>query len=152
MKAQTISLNNLSKTKTSYRSRVGRGIGSGKGKTSGRGIKGQKARTGHHSVKFFEGGQTPIHVRIPKRGFVSISHRSRYEVINIYDLVKAVVKKNFDTSSKVIDKKSLEELGLIKSQKSKVKLIMSKSNKESTFNNLKISVDLYSQKAKQFAV
>ena len=59
----------VTKNKKNSRIRVGRGIGSGKGKTSGRGVKGQKARTGHHSVKGFEGGQTPIYIRLPKRGF-----------------------------------------------------------------------------------
>jgi large subunit ribosomal protein L15 len=66
------------------RTRVGRGIAAGKGKTAGRGTKGQKARTGHHAVApWFEGGQTPIHVRVPKlRGFKN-RFRIEYEIVNI---------------------------------------------------------------------
>src|ERR1700756_2387809 len=68
--------------------RVGRGIGSGKGKTSGRGGKGQTARTGV-ALNGFEGGQTPLHRRLPKRGFTNI-FRSEFHVINLGSLQKAV--------------------------------------------------------------
>ena len=68
--------------------RVGRGIGSGKGKTSGRGGKGQTARSGV-AINGFEGGQTPLHRRLPKRGFNNI-HRLNYQVINVGRLQKAV--------------------------------------------------------------
>ena len=68
--------------------RVGRGIGSGKGKTSGRGGKGQTARSGV-AINGFEGGQTPLHRRLPKRGFNNI-HRLTYQVINVGRLQKAV--------------------------------------------------------------
>ena len=70
------------------RMRVGRGIGSGKGKTAGRGVKGQKARTGVR-IKGFEGGQMPLHRRLPKRGFKQ-PFRKRYEVVNLGDLQKAL--------------------------------------------------------------
>jgi large subunit ribosomal protein L15 len=63
------------------RMRVGRGIGSGKGKTAGRGVKGQKARTGV-AVKGFEGGQMPLHRRLPKRGFTNI-FRKEYAIVNV---------------------------------------------------------------------
>lgn len=63
------------------RMRVGRGIGSGKGKTSGRGVKGQKSRTGV-SIGGFEGGQMPLHRRLPKRGFNNL-FRVTYQVINV---------------------------------------------------------------------
>lgn len=69
--------------------RLGRGSGSGKGKTSGKGVKGQKARTGHHGMFGFEGGQMPLHMRIPKRGFNNIFAREFAEV-NIGALQKAV--------------------------------------------------------------
>lgn len=70
------------------RMRVGRGIGSGKGKTAGRGVKGQKARTGVR-IKGFEGGQMPLHRRLPKRGFNPVS-RLEYNEINIGRLQQAV--------------------------------------------------------------
>lgn len=69
--------------------RLGRGSGSGKGKTSGKGVKGQKARTGHHGMFGFEGGQMPLHMRIPKRGFNNIFAREFAE-LNIGQLQKAV--------------------------------------------------------------
>ena len=68
------------------RKRVGRGIGSGKGKTAGRGVKGQKSRSGV-AIKGFEGGQMPLHRRLPKRGFTNI-FRKEYEVINLVQLIK----------------------------------------------------------------
>ena len=73
------------------RTRVGRGIAAGKGKTAGRGTKGQKSRTGHGSLAaWFEGGQTPIHIRIPKlRGFRNIN-RIEYEVVNVGAISAAI--------------------------------------------------------------
>lgn len=65
--------------------RVGRGIGSGMGKTAGRGSKGQKSRTGYRHMRGFEGGQMPLHRRVPKRGFTNI-FRVEYDVVNIADL------------------------------------------------------------------
>ncbi len=69
--------------------RIGRGSGSGKGKTAGRGVKGQKARTGHHGMFGFEGGQMPLHMRIPKRGFNNIFARD-FSIVNTGQLQKAV--------------------------------------------------------------
>ena len=70
------------------RKRLGRGPGSGKGKTSGKGHKGQKARTGHHGVPaWFEGGQMPLQRRVPKRGFTN-NFRTEYEVVNVGQLEK----------------------------------------------------------------
>src|ERR1700753_21606 len=81
------------------RMRVGRGIGSGKGKTCGRGGKGQTARTGVR-IKGFEGGQMPIHRRLPKRGFNQ--HKSiEFSVVNLDDLQKAVDDKRIDASKPV---------------------------------------------------
>jgi large subunit ribosomal protein L15 len=70
---------------THYRKRVGRGPGSGHGKTAGRGSKGQKSRTGYRHMRGFEGGQMPLHRRLPKRGFTNI-FRVEYDVVNIADL------------------------------------------------------------------
>ncbi len=140
-------LNKLPKIKTQNRTRVGRGIGSGKGKTSGRGVKGQKARTGHHSVKGFEGGQTPIYMRLPKKGFKN-SLRKEVEVINIKDIVRLIESKKIQENQE-LNKEKLQELGLIKNLKSQVKLIM--TNKEITLPKVKIIVDRYSKNAKEFA-
>jgi large subunit ribosomal protein L15 len=70
---------------THYRKRVGRGPGSGHGKTAGRGYKGQRSRTGYRHQRGFEGGQMPLHRRIPKRGFTNI-FRVEYEIVNLSDL------------------------------------------------------------------
>ncbi len=67
------------------RKRVGRGMGSGMGKTSTRGHKGQRSRSGSRSMRGFEGGQMPLHRRLPKRGFVNI-FRTEYEVVNLEKL------------------------------------------------------------------
>ena len=69
------------------RNRVGRGIGSGNGKTSGRGQKGQKARSGGGVRPGFEGGQNPLFRRIPKRGFNNVN-RKEFAVVNLNDLNK----------------------------------------------------------------
>lgn len=81
------------------RMRVGRGIGSGKGKTGGRGVKGQKARTGV-SIKAFEGGQMPLHRRLPKRGFTNIFARDLNEV-NLGRIQQAVDAGKLDTAQPV---------------------------------------------------
>lgn len=73
---------------TSTRRRVGRGIGSGLGKTAGKGHKGQKARSGGKIRRGFEGGQTPLYRRIPKRGFNNAVFTTEYAIINVSDLEK----------------------------------------------------------------
>ncbi|MCE3255502.1 MAG: ribosomal protein [Rickettsiaceae bacterium] len=139
-------LNNIAKLKTNNRKRVGRGIGSGTGKTSGRGVKGQKARTGS-AMKGFEGGQTPIYMRLPKKGFKS--HRGdRYEVVNLRNVLSLVESKKIDISTSVT-KEKLFAAGLISSQDVKVKLIMSKGDKVNS--GLKFKVDFYSKSAQSFA-
>ncbi|OFW81110.1 MAG: 50S ribosomal protein L15 [Alphaproteobacteria bacterium RIFCSPLOWO2_01_FULL_40_26] len=143
----SFSLTSLPKIKRNSRIRVGRGIGSGKGKTSGRGVKGQKARTGHHSVKGFEGGQTPVYMRLPKKGFTNVL-RKEIEVVNIADILQLIENKKLDASAD-INKEKLQTAGLIKNQKSKVKLIMGKKEVSA---KLKIVVDAYSKKAKAFSV
>lgn len=100
--------------------RVGRGIGSGKGKTAGRGVKGQKSRSGV-SIKGFEGGQMPIHRRLPKRGFNNIS-RKEYEVVNLSTLSRLVEEEKID-SKKDINIGILTSIGLIKNNKDGIKLL-----------------------------
>lgn len=140
-------LQKLPKIKQSSRSRVGRGIGSGKGKTSGRGVKGQKARTGHSSVKGFEGGQTPIYRRLPKKGFTSISKKS-YNVISM-DSITVFLNKREITLPVIITKVDLRVAGLIKSNLPKLKLVMGK--KDTEIKGLRVDVDLYSKKSKNYS-
>jgi large subunit ribosomal protein L15 len=80
--------------------RVGRGIGSGKGKTAGRGVKGQKARSGV-AVKSFEGGQMPLYRRLPKRGFNAIKNRANNLVVNLRDISNLIDKKKINTVEKI---------------------------------------------------
>jgi len=94
--------------------RIGRGIGSGKGKTSGRGVKGQKARTGV-SLNGFEGGQLPLHRRLPKRGFKNL-FRKEYAPINLDSLEKALVSGLLPDSG-VIDEAALFAAGLARRNK-----------------------------------
>lgn len=102
------------------RMRVGRGIGSGKGKTSGRGVKGQKARTGV-SINGFEGGQTPIYRRLPKRGFNPLNPVS-FETVNIGRLQGAIDKKKID-ASQPIDEAALKKAGLCSRKSGGVRLL-----------------------------
>ena len=90
------------------RMRVGRGIGSGKGKTAGRGVKGQKARTGV-AVKGFEGGQMPLHRRLPKRGFNNIFAKEFNEIG--LDRVQAAIDAGKLDAKKVVDKAALKAAG-----------------------------------------
>ena len=104
----------------SNRKRVGRGIGSGTGKTSGSGHKGQKARSGV-SIYGFEGGQMPIHRRLPKRGFKNI-FRKQYVVINIGALQAAVDNKKLD-AKKTVDADALKAAGLVTKSRAGVRLL-----------------------------
>ena len=92
----TLNTTNLIKIK---KIRVGRGIGSGKGKTSGRGIKGQKSRSGV-AIKSFEGGQMPLYRRLPKRGFNSIN-KNKIAKINLEKLQKLIDKKRIKSDEKI---------------------------------------------------
>ncbi len=109
---------NLGSTKC--KKRIGRGIGSGKGKTSGKGHKGQKSRSGV-SIKGFEGGQMPIHRRLPKRGFTNIN-RINYSELNLDNIQKLIDGKKIDPK-KLISNDTLLDLGLVKSKKAKIKLL-----------------------------
>ena len=91
---------------TKTRKRVGRGVGSGLGKTSGRGHKGQGSRTGKGKPRYFEGGQMPLQRRLPKRGFTSLDHKV-YEVVNMGDL-------NVFEDGATIDTAALIAAGLVR--------------------------------------
>jgi large subunit ribosomal protein L15 len=104
---------------TKARMRVGRGIGSGKGKTGGRGVKGQKARTGVR-VKGFEGGQMPLHRRLPKRGFTNI-FAVDFNEINVGRIQKAVDEGKLGTGAITID--VLVEVGLCAKPRDGVKIL-----------------------------
>ena len=92
------SLNTLNNVK-SKKIRVGRGIGSGKGKTSGRGVKGQKSRSGV-AIKSFEGGQMPLYRRLPKRGFNPVNKKD-VAIINLGNLQKLIDTKKISTDSRI---------------------------------------------------
>lgn len=115
---------------------LGRGIGSGKGKTSGRGGKGQTARSGV-SLLGFEGGQMPLYRRLPKRGFKNINRLS-YDVINVSDIEKLI-------TAKVLNPENITVANLmdVKSKKSKIKLL-GKGDVSTKFN---IEVDAVSKSA-----
>ena len=124
------------------RKRIGRGIGSGTGKTSGQGHKGQKARSGV-AIKGFEGGQMPIHRRLPKRGFKNI-HRIEFSEVNFDKIEKLILDKKIDPS-KIIDAKKLLELGIIKKINEKIKLLAKGELK----NKINIEVSASSKSAKE---
>ncbi len=95
--------------------RVGRGPGSGHGKTAGRGEKGQKSRTGYSRMLGFEGGQMPLHRRLPKRGFTNI-FKQEYSVLNLRDL------EQFENGA-TVDRDALRKAGLVKGARGKVKVL-----------------------------
>ena len=119
----TIKLNELSDNKGARkgRMRVGRGIGSGKGKTAGRGQKGAKARSGV-SIAGFEGGQMPLHMRIPKRGFNNKKFAKDYAEVNLGLVQKAIDSGKLDASA-VIDHAALQAVGLGRGGKDGVRLL-----------------------------
>jgi len=102
------------------RRRVGRGIGSGKGKTAGRGVKGQKARTGV-AVKGFEGGQMPLHRRLPKRGF-NKPFRKVFNEINLGRIQQAIDAGKLDAKA-TIDAETLVKAGILRRAKDGVRLL-----------------------------
>jgi large subunit ribosomal protein L15 len=117
-----VKLNELSPAEGSVkkRMRVGRGPGSGKGKTAGRGVKGQKSRTGV-SLLGFEGGQMPLHMRVPKRGFNN-PFAPEYAEVNLWRLAKAVEAGRLD-AGQPIDAKALIAAGVIRREKDGVRLL-----------------------------
>jgi large subunit ribosomal protein L15 len=110
-------LNNLKPKKGARhaKKRVGRGPGSGHGKTAGRGEKGQKSRSGFSRKLGFEGGQMPLHRRLPKRGFTNI-FKKEYAVVNLSDL------ERFDNGA-TVDEAALRQAGLVKGQNDGVKVL-----------------------------
>ena len=113
-------LNARLKTKESKK-RLGRGIGSGKGKTSGRGVKGQKSRSGV-AIKSFEGGQMPLFRRLPKRGFNPIKNKEKYSVINLSKIQSLIDKKVISSTTK-IDLNFLKTNKIIKKNITKFKIL-----------------------------
>jgi large subunit ribosomal protein L15 len=105
---------------TKKRMRVARGVGSGKGKTAGRGVKGQKSRRGV-SINGFEGGQMPIHMRLPKRGFNKLN-RASYAWVNLGRLQKAIDEKKLNAAAE-IDEAALVAAGLVRRVKDGVRLL-----------------------------
>ena len=105
---------------TKNRMRVGRGIGSGKGKTAGRGVKGQKARAGV-AVKGFEGGQMPLHRRLPKRGFWN-PFRTHYVAVNL-DRVQAAIDAGKLDGKAPVTAEALVAAGVVRRPKDGIKLL-----------------------------
>ena len=134
-------LNGLTKLKTK-KIRVGRGIGSGKGKTSGRGVKGQKSRSGV-AIKSFEGGQMPLYRRLPKRGFNSIN-KNKIGKLNLGDLQLLIESKKIKSSEK-IDIKYLHSSKILKKKYEKIKILGQGEIK----NKLNLEVHYLSNSAKE---
>ena len=134
-----ISLNNRLKM-NKKKIRVGRGIGSGKGKTSGRGVKGQKSRSGV-SIKSFEGGQMPLYRRLPKRGFNPINKKS-IAILNL-DKIQSFIDKKSIKTSEILNSNLLKKLKLINKRSSKLKILGSGEIK----NKINIEADLASKSA-----
>ena len=136
-----ITLNNREKINKS-KIRVGRGIGSGKGKTSGRGVKGQKSRSGV-AIKSFEGGQMPLYRRLPKRGFNPIS-KENVAILNLNKIQSYIDKKNIKTSD-TLNSDLLKKLKLINKNSLKLKILGSGEIKD----KINIEADLASKAAVQ---
>ena len=136
-----ITLNTTSKV-INKKMRVGRGIGSGKGKTSGRGMKGQKSRSGV-AIKSFEGGQMPLYRRLPKRGFNPIN-KIKIAKINLEKIQTFIDKKTINSSDK-IDFKLLKKLKIINKNSQKLKILGTGEIKV----KINIEADLISKSAKE---
>lgn len=132
-------LNELSPARGSRKAprRLGRGVGSGRGKTAGRGTKGYNSRSGGGVRPGYEGGQMPLHRRLPKRGFANIFGKN-IAVINIRDLAR------FDKGA-VVDEVALVEAGLVKGQRDGIKLLGQGEIKHS----LDVKVNLISKSARE---
>ncbi len=120
--------------------RVGRGIGSGRGKTSSRGHKGQKSRSGV-AIKSFEGGQMPLYRRLPKRGFKTLSKKN-IAVLNL-SRIQDIYEKNKDKLNNTLDLKSLKDKKLINKKFLKLKILGS--------GELKIKIDITAHHASKQA-
>jgi large subunit ribosomal protein L15 len=127
---------------TKPKMRVGRGIGSGKGKTSGRGIKGQKSRSGV-AIKSFEGGQMPLYRRLPKRGFNPIN-RSLIAIMNLEKIQSFIDQKKIN-ANETINTKLLVKLKLISKNSEKLKILGTGEIKD----KMNIEADLISKSARE---
>ena len=136
-------LNEISSRNKKERKRVGRGIGSGKGKTCGRGHKGQKSRSGV-AIKSFEGGQMPLYRRLPKRGFNPIKKKEIIAIINLSKIDDIIEKKGFGPDQ-TINLESLKKINIINKKYNKLKILGSGELK----NKIKVEADFASKKAKQ---
>ena len=134
-----INLSNRSKI-NKRKIRVGRGIGSGKGKTSGRGVKGQKSRSGV-AIKSFEGGQMPLYRRLPKRGFNPIN-KGNIAILNLDKIQFYITKKSIKTSD-LLNSELLKKLKLINKNSIKLKILGSGIIKD----RINIEADLASKSA-----
>ena len=135
-----IKLNNRTKINKS-KIRVGRGIGSGKGKTSGRGVKGQKSRSGV-AIKSFEGGQMPLYRRLPKRGFNPIGKKN-IAILNL-DKIQSYVDKKSINSNDTLNSELLKKLKLINKNSSKLKILGS--------GNIKVKINIEADLASKSAI
>ena len=133
-------LNSLEKTKRK-RLRVGRGIGSGKGKTSGRGVKGQKSRSGV-AIKSFEGGQMPLYRRLPKRGFNPIK-KINIGIINL-GKIQYFIKKNSINFKEKINLELLKKLNIVNKKSEKLKILGSGEIKD----KITVEANFFSKSAK----
>jgi len=137
-----MNLNSLNLKVKSKKIRLGRGIGSGKGKTSGRGHKGQKARSGV-AIKSFEGGQMPLYRRLPKRGFNSIK-KNNIAILNLQQLQKYISKGKLN-SRNLINLSELKKNKILKNKIEKIKLLGNGDIKD----QINIEVDFISKSAKE---
>ena len=137
-----MSLNTLNYKVKTKKIRVGRGIGSGKGKTSGRGHKGQKARSGI-AIKSFEGGQMPLYRRLPKRGFNSIK-KNNIAIINLQQLQEFISKGKLNTKI-LINLNELKKNKILKNKINKIKLLGNGDIKD----KINLEVDFISKSAKE---
>ena len=134
-----MNLNSLIKS-NKKKIRVGRGIGSGKGKTSSRGHKGQKSRSGV-AIKSFEGGQMPLYRRLPKRGFKSLQN-NRTAILNL-SKIQNIIDKSKNEIKKTLDLKILQEKKLINKRFEKLKILGAGEIKK----NIEISAHFASKQA-----
>jgi len=132
-------LNNNVKVKIPKK-RLGRGIGSGKGKTSGRGVKGQKSRSGV-AIKSFEGGQMPLYRRLPKRGFKPLKNNST-AILNL-SKIQTMIEKKDNKLENILDLKILKSKKLINKKYMKLKILGSGEIK----NKLEITANFASKQA-----
>ena len=137
-----MNLNSLTYKVKSKKIRPGRGIGSGKGKTSGRGHKGQKARSGV-AIKSFEGGQMPLYRRLPKRGFNPIK-KNNIAILNLQQLQKYISKGKLNSKS-LINLSELKKNKILKGKIDKIKLLGNGDIKD----KINIEVDFISKSAKE---